>query len=44
MTAITRKPENPIAHLSDADIEEIGARLDAIRQEVVDTRGADDAA
>ncbi len=44
MTAITRKPENPIAHLSDADVEEIGARLDAIRQEVVDTRGADDAA
>ena len=44
MTAITRKPENPIAHLSDADIEEIGARLDAIRQEVVDARGADDAA
>ncbi|GHJ59537.1 putative fatty acid desaturase [Nocardioides sp. OK12] len=44
MTAITRKPENPIAHLSDADIEQIGAELDAIRQEVIDSRGADDAA
>ena len=44
MTAITRKPENPIAHLSDADIEQIGADLDAIRQEVIDSRGAADAA
>ncbi|NYD56794.1 linoleoyl-CoA desaturase [Nocardioides marinisabuli] len=44
MTAITRKPENPIAHLSDADIEQIGAELDAIRQEVIDSRGAADAA
>ncbi|MDN4160891.1 fatty acid desaturase family protein [Nocardioides abyssi] len=44
MTTITRKPENPIAHLSPEDIEEIGAELDAIRQEVLDSRGERDAA
>ncbi|TYL49738.1 acyl-CoA desaturase [Nocardioides sp. BGMRC 2183] len=44
MTAITKKPENPIAHLTEADIEAIGAELDAIRQEVIDSRGESDAA
>ena len=44
MTAITRQPNNPIAHLSPEDIEQIGVELDAIRQEVLDTRGARDAA
>lgn len=44
MTAITRKPENPTAHLTEADIEQIGIELDAIRQEVLDSRGAKDAA
>jgi NADPH-dependent stearoyl-CoA 9-desaturase len=32
------------AHLSDADVAELGRRLDAIRDEVVASRGADDAA
>jgi len=44
MTAITKKPENPIAHLTPEDIEQIGIELDAIRQEVLDARGASDAA
>jgi linoleoyl-CoA desaturase len=44
MTAITRKPENPTAHLTTADIEQIGVELDAIRQDVLDARGARDAA
>ena len=44
MTAITKKPQNPIAHLTPEDIEEIGRELDAIRQEVLDTRGEADAA
>ncbi|SDG24612.1 fatty acid desaturase family protein [Klenkia brasiliensis] len=44
MTALQKKSDNPVAHLSAADVEEIGRRLDAIRQEVVDSRGADDAA
>ncbi|NYG54462.1 fatty acid desaturase family protein [Nocardioides perillae] len=44
MTVITKKPENPIAHLTDADVEAIGAELDAIRQRVLDSRGASDAA
>ncbi|GAA3830093.1 acyl-CoA desaturase [Nocardioides panacisoli] len=44
MTTVTKKPENPIAHLTEADIEAIGAELDAIRQEVVDARGESDAA
>jgi NADPH-dependent stearoyl-CoA 9-desaturase len=32
------------AHLSDADVEELGRRLDEIREEVVASRGASDAA
>ncbi|HEY7717450.1 MAG TPA: acyl-CoA desaturase [Pedococcus sp.] len=37
------KPD-PVAHLSAADIEALGAELDALRQEVLDSRGASDAA
>jgi linoleoyl-CoA desaturase len=44
MTAITKKPENPTAHLTPEDIEQIGIELDAIRQDVIDSRGASDAA
>ena len=44
MTALQKKSENPIAALSATDVEDIGRRLDAIRQEIVDSRGADDAA
>ena len=44
MTTIQRKPDNPIAHLSAEDIETLGRELDAIRQEVIDSRGAADAA
>jgi linoleoyl-CoA desaturase len=44
MTVIQKKPVNPIAHLTAEDIEQIGVELDAIRQEVIDTRGAADAA
>ncbi|WKN48315.1 acyl-CoA desaturase [Nocardioides sp. Arc9.136] len=44
MTTITRKPESPIAHLTPEDIEQIGVELDAIRQEVIDSRGESDAA
>jgi NADPH-dependent stearoyl-CoA 9-desaturase len=44
MTAITKKPVNPTAHLTPEDVEQIGIELDAIRQEVIDTRGDRDAA
>ena len=44
MTVIQKKQTNPIAHLTPEDIEEIGRELDAIRQDVLDSRGADDAA
>ncbi|MBA3783422.1 MAG: acyl-CoA desaturase [Nocardioides sp.] len=44
MTVIQKKADNPIAHLTRADIEQIGVELDAIRQDVIDSRGADDAA
>ena len=44
MTVIQKKQTNPIAHLTREDIEEIGRELDAIRQDVIDSRGADDAA
>ena len=44
MTTIQKKAvlgqANPIAHLTEADIEQIGIELDAIRQEVLDSRGA----
>lgn len=41
-THASGKP-NPIAHLSPEDIEAIGRELDAIRDEVMSSRGADDA-
>jgi linoleoyl-CoA desaturase len=44
MTVLQKKSESPIAHLSDADIEQIGQELDAIRAEVIEKRGASDAA
>ena len=44
MTALQKKDHNPIGHLTEADIEQIGVELDAIRQDVIDSRGADDAA
>ena len=44
MTAMQRKLKNPIAHLTEADIENIGLELDAIRAEVIADRGDRDAA
>jgi linoleoyl-CoA desaturase len=44
MTALQKKPDSQVAHLSAEDIESLGKELDAIRQEVLDTRGEADAA
>ncbi|HEU4810927.1 MAG TPA: acyl-CoA desaturase [Nocardioides sp.] len=44
MTVLQKKPGNQVAHLTREDIEQIGAELDAIRQDVMDSRGAKDAA
>jgi NADPH-dependent stearoyl-CoA 9-desaturase len=44
MTVLQKKTDNPIAHLTPEDIEEIGQRLDAIRADIVAARGAADAA
>ena len=44
MTTIQKQAQSPIAHLTEADIEAIGIELDAIRQSILDDRGADDAA
>jgi linoleoyl-CoA desaturase len=44
MTALQNKPVDPIAHLSAEDVESLGKELDAIRQQVVDSRGDADAA
>jgi linoleoyl-CoA desaturase len=44
MTALQHKATNPIAHLGDEDIEEIGRELDAIRERVIGSRGEADAA
>jgi fatty acid desaturase len=44
MTALQKKPHNQVAHLSAEDVASLGKELDAIRQQVLDTRGAADAA
>src|SRR3954463_7266169 len=44
MTTITKKPDNPTAHLTPEDIQQIGIELDAIRQDVLDDRGERDSA
>jgi linoleoyl-CoA desaturase len=44
MTTVQNKAVNPIAHLTPEDIEAIGRELDAIREEVVTSRGERDAA
>jgi linoleoyl-CoA desaturase len=44
VTAVQRKPDHPLRHLSDADVEEIAAELDQLRTTVVDSLGASDAA
>lgn len=44
MTVMQRKLDNPITHLTEADIENLGAELDAIRANVIAGRGERDAA
>jgi fatty acid desaturase len=44
MTTIQRKKSSPIAHLTPEDIEHIGIELDALRDEVMSSRGEKDAA
>jgi fatty acid desaturase len=44
VTVIQKKSDNPIGHLSAQDIEALGAELDAIRADVVASRGERDAA
>ncbi len=44
MTTLQKKTDNPIAHLTAEDIETLGAELDAIRKQVADSRGENDAA
>jgi NADPH-dependent stearoyl-CoA 9-desaturase len=44
MTVLQKKIHSPIAHLSPEEVEEIGRRLDAIRADVIASRGASDAA
>jgi NADPH-dependent stearoyl-CoA 9-desaturase len=43
MTTLQRQEQNPIAHLTDDDIDNLGRELDAIRQQVLDSRGERDA-
>jgi NADPH-dependent stearoyl-CoA 9-desaturase len=44
MTAIQKKADSQIAHLSDEDVEAIGRELDAVREAVLASRGESDAA
>ena len=43
MTTIQHKTVNPVAHLSEADIAQLGRDLDAIRDQVIADRGQADA-
>jgi len=43
MTTLQNKSTTPIAHLNAENIENLGRELDAIRQQVLDTRGERDA-
>src|ERR1700756_4421461 len=43
MTALQNKSTTAIAHLNPENIENLGRELDAIRQQVLDTRGERDA-
>jgi linoleoyl-CoA desaturase len=44
MTAIQQKDHNPIAHLTEEDVATLGRELDAIREQILASRGAADAA
>ncbi len=44
MTALQKKPHNAIAHLTDDDIATLGRELDAIREQILASRGERDAA
>ena len=44
MTVISRKADNQLAHLSPEDVHAIGQELEAIRRDVLESRGARDAA
>ncbi|HWH29394.1 MAG TPA: acyl-CoA desaturase [Mycobacteriales bacterium] len=44
MTALQKKPDSPIAHLTPEDVETLGRELDAIRAQVLGSRGERDAA
>ncbi|QYJ05823.1 acyl-CoA desaturase [Nocardioides panacisoli] len=41
---MTNKPVDPTAHLTPEQVEQLGAELDAIRQDIIDQRGESDAA
>ncbi|WP_249011377.1 acyl-CoA desaturase [Conexibacter sp. DBS9H8] len=44
MTVLQKKAINPVAHLSAEDIENLGVELDAIREQIIASRGERDAA
>ncbi|MDP9792301.1 linoleoyl-CoA desaturase [Catenuloplanes nepalensis] len=44
MTVMEKKDVNPIAHLTPEDIEAIGVELDALRDEIMSSRGERDSA
>ncbi len=44
MTVLQKKEHNPVAHLTTEDIDSLGRELDAVRAEIIESRGAKDAA
>jgi fatty acid desaturase len=44
MTVIQKKQTSPVAHLTAEDIENLGKELDAIREQVINSRGERDSA
>ncbi len=44
MTVLQKKADSPIAHLTPEDIENLGRELDALREQIIASRGERDAA
>lgn len=43
MTVMQKKPESPIAHLTESDIDKLCFELDELRESVIESRGQSDA-
>ena len=44
VTAVQKRSDHPLQHLSDAEVDDLAAELDELREAVLESRGASDAA